>query len=68
MLPGLHQGIGQSVPGTEGDASRATMINVDSERIRRKPVLGGLINEYTHAASAWKTCKSPSESHFRAGR
>jgi len=26
------------------------MIDVDSERIRRKPVLGGLINEYTHAA------------------
>jgi len=26
------------------------MIDVDSERIRRKPVLGGLINEYMHAA------------------
>jgi len=26
------------------------MIDVDSERIRRKPVLAGLINEYTHAA------------------
>ena len=49
MWPGLHQGIGQSVPGTERDVSRATMIDVDSERIRRKPVLG-LINEYTHAA------------------
>ena len=45
-----HQGIGQSVPGDEPDAPRATMIDVDSERIRRKPVLGGLINEYTHAA------------------
>ena len=45
-----HQGIGQSVPGAERDASRATMIDVDGERIRRKPVLGGLINEYTHAA------------------
>ena len=44
-----HQGIGQSVPD-ERDAPRATMIDVDSERIRRKPVLGGLINEYTHAA------------------
>lgn len=29
---------------------RATMIDVDSERTRRKPVLGGLINEHTHAA------------------
>jgi hypothetical protein len=26
------------------------MTDVDSERIRRKPVLGGLINEYAHAA------------------
>jgi hypothetical protein len=24
--------------------------DIGSERIRRKPVLGGLINEYTHAA------------------
>jgi putative transposase len=45
-----HQGIGQSVPDDERDASRATMTDVDSERIRRKPVLGGLINEYMHAA------------------
>ena len=45
-----HQGPGQSVPDDERDAPRATMIDVDSERIRRKPVLGGLINEYTHAA------------------
>jgi putative transposase len=44
-----HQGIGQSVPD-EPDAPRAAMIDVDSERIRRKPVLCGLINEYTHAA------------------
>ena len=45
-----HQGIAQHIPGGEPDAPRATMIDVDSERIRRKPVLGGLINEYTHAA------------------
>ena len=45
-----HQGIGQSVPNDERDAPRATMIDVNSEPIRRKPVLGGLINEYTHAA------------------
>jgi hypothetical protein len=40
----------ESVPSDERDAPRATMIDVDSERIRRKPVLGGLMNEYTHAA------------------
>ena len=45
-----HQGISQRVPDDEPDAPRATMTDVDSERIRRKPVLGGLINEYTHAA------------------
>jgi hypothetical protein len=26
------------------------VINIDRQQIRRKPVLGGLINEYTHAA------------------
>jgi putative transposase len=45
-----HQGVGQSVPSDERDTPPATMIDVDSERIRRKPVLGGLINEYTYAA------------------
>ena len=43
-----HQGISQRVPDNEPDAPRATM--TDNERIRRKPVLDGLINEYTHAA------------------
>jgi putative transposase len=45
-----HQGIAQRVPDDEPDAPCATVINVDSQQIRRKPVLGGLINEYTHAA------------------
>ena len=45
-----HQGIAQHVPDDEPDAARTTVINVDSQQIRRKPVLGGLINEYTHAA------------------
>jgi putative transposase len=45
-----HQGIGQNVPDNERDAPRATMLDVDSERIHRKPVLGSLINHYTHAA------------------
>jgi transposase len=45
-----HQGISQRVPDDEPDAPRATMTDVDSERIRRKPVLGGLINEYARAA------------------
>ena len=45
-----HQGIAQRVPDGEPDAPRATMTDVDRERIHRKPVLGGLINEYTRAA------------------
>jgi len=45
-----HQGIAQRVPDEERDAPRATVTDVHTQQIRRKPVLGGLINEYTHAA------------------
>jgi putative transposase len=45
-----HQGIAQHVPADECDAHRATLTDVDPRQIRRKPVLGGLINEYTYAA------------------
>ena len=45
-----HQGIAQRVPGGEHDAPRATVTGVGAQHIRRKPVLGGLINECTHAA------------------
>jgi putative transposase len=45
-----HQGIAQRVPDAGRDVPRAAMTDLDIERIRRKPVLNGLINEYTHAA------------------
>ena len=45
-----HQGIAQRLPDDEPGAPRATMTDVDSEGIRRRPVLGGLINEYARAA------------------
>ena len=45
-----HQGIAQHVPDDEPDAPRTTVTGIDTQQIRRKPVLGGLINEYTHAA------------------
>jgi len=45
-----HQGIAQRVPDDEPDAPRATVTGIDTQQIRRKPVLGGLINEYTRAA------------------
>ena len=45
-----HQGIAQRIPVGERDAHSATLTDIDTGQIRRKPVLGGLINEYTHAA------------------
>jgi putative transposase len=45
-----HQGIAQHVPDGERDPRRIAATDLESERIHRRPVLGGLINEYTHAA------------------
>ena len=45
-----HQGIAQRVPDAGRAAPRPAMADLDIGRIRRKPVLHGLINEYTHAA------------------
>ena len=44
-----HQGIAQRVPDGE-HGGYLTVAGLDRERIHRKPVLGGLINEYSHAA------------------
>ena len=43
-----HQGIAQRVPDGEHDAPRATVTDVDTQQIRRKPVLGGLIFGQRH--------------------
>jgi putative transposase len=45
-----HQGIAQRVPDGEHDGGHLTVADPDRERIHRKPVLSGLINEYTRAA------------------
>jgi putative transposase len=45
-----HQGVAQRVPGDDPDAPRATLTGISTKQVRRRPVLGGLINEYTHAA------------------
>jgi hypothetical protein len=37
-------------PDGEPDALRGTVTDIDTRQIRRKPVLRGLINKYTHAA------------------
>ena len=46
----LHQGIAQRVPGYECEAPGVTAVNSDVQRIRRKSMLNGLINEYSRAA------------------
>jgi transposase InsO family protein len=45
-----HQGIAQRVPDAGRDTPLPAMTDLDTRRIRRKPVLSGLINEYMHAA------------------
>ena len=43
-----HQGIARHVPDSDRDPL-ATVTGIDTQRIRREPVLGGPINEYTPA-------------------
>jgi transposase InsO family protein len=45
-----HQGIAQHLPCHEGGVPRATVTDINTQQIRRKSVLNGLINEYMHAA------------------
>lgn len=45
-----HQGIAQRVPHSERDGGHLTVAGLDRGLILRKPVLGGLINEYARAA------------------
>ena len=45
-----HQGIAQRVPDGEHDGGLLIVADLDHERIHRKSVLGGLINEYSRAA------------------
>jgi len=45
-----HQGITQRVPDGKHDGGHLTVADLDRGRIRREPVLSGLINEYARAA------------------
>jgi len=45
-----HQGIAQHVPDDERDGIRGAVTDIDTQQVRRKPILNGLINEYTRAA------------------
>jgi hypothetical protein len=42
-----HQGIAQRVPDDKRHAPRATLTDIDTQQIRRKPILGGLISDFT---------------------
>jgi hypothetical protein len=42
-----HQGIAQHVPDDERDGIRGAVTDIDTQQVRRKPILNGLINEYT---------------------
>jgi transposase InsO family protein len=45
-----HQGIEQQVPDGNRGTPRAALTDFDLGRIRRRRILNGFINEYTHAA------------------
>jgi putative transposase len=45
-----HQGIVQHVPDDERDGIRGALTDIDTQQVRREPLLNGLINEYTRAA------------------
>jgi putative transposase len=45
-----HQGIAQRIPDGDPDPPEGPAADLNSRRIRRKPVLNGLINEYLRAA------------------
>ena len=45
-----HQGIAQRVPDDEHDGGHLAVAGIDRDRIYRRPVLSGLINEYSRAA------------------
>jgi len=45
-----HQGMAQRVPDCDRKVPGVTAVNLDVQRIRRRPVLNGLINEYSRAA------------------
>jgi putative transposase len=45
-----HQGFAQHVPDDERDGIRGAVTGIDTQQVRRKPILNGLINEYTRAA------------------
>src|SRR5258708_354366 len=64
-----HRGIAQRVPADDPDHPTAKVIDLNAARIRRKPVLGGIIGEYQVGAQNIRgTAAQPPESYCRAGQ
>lgn len=45
-----HQGIAQRVPDNDQTPPNAKVIDLDTARIRRRSILGGITSEYEEAA------------------
>lgn len=56
-----HQGMAQRVPVGEYDSSLLTVADLGRERIHRRAVLGGLINEYSRAALHRRSAGHPTK-------
>jgi hypothetical protein len=67
-----HQGIDQRIPDRAHEEPRTTAASLDPQQIHRKPVLSGLINEYTQPPDERRgTAQQPNrifERHRTAGR
>ncbi len=65
----LHQGIAQRVPGYECEAPGVTAVNLDVQRIRRKPVLNGLYQRIQPSRLTPRRNRRPGAgSNFQAGQ
>ena len=62
-----HQGIAQRVPDGKHDGGHLAVADLDRGRIYRKPVLGGLINEYSCAAWHPEDSQVTGGSYFSSG-
>ena len=64
---GPHQGIAQRVPDGKHDGGHLAVADLDRGRLYRKPVLGGLINEYSCAAWHPEGSQVTGGSYFSSG-
>ena len=63
-----HQGIAQRVPDGEHDDAHLTVADLDRRPVHRKPVLGGLINEYLRCLTSCRTAGHDADHIFERNR